>query len=222
MFTPQDDGITELWALLPGDGAALIETVLNSLGSAQTDDRSADQRRADALVDVFARVLGDPSLPQQHGQRPAINVTVSIGTLLGGEEQPAHLDGYGPITAAMARRLAADPSGTWRRLVTDNTGQLLDYGRTTYRPPANLTDHITARDKTCTFPGCQRPAKLCDLDHGEAWATGGETNSQNIAAVCARHHNAKHDAGWQVTSRPDGSREWTSPTGHTYARPPDY
>src|SRR5215475_5253409 len=76
VFTPQDDGITELWALLPADGAALVETVLNSLGNAQTDERSADQRRADALVDVFARVLSDPSLPEQHGQRPAINVTV--------------------------------------------------------------------------------------------------------------------------------------------------
>src|SRR5215475_5060522 len=76
VFTPQDDGITELWALLPADGAALIEIVLNSLGNAQTVERSADQRRADALVDVFARVLSDPSLPEQHGQRPAIQVTV--------------------------------------------------------------------------------------------------------------------------------------------------
>ncbi|HEY3088215.1 MAG TPA: DUF222 domain-containing protein, partial [Jatrophihabitantaceae bacterium] len=76
VFTPHDDGITELWALLPADGAAVIETVLNSLPSAQTDARSADQRRADALVDVFTRVLGDPALPEQHGQRPAINVTV--------------------------------------------------------------------------------------------------------------------------------------------------
>src|SRR5215469_1302954 len=117
--TPQHDGITELWALLPADGAALIQAVLNSLGNAQTDDRSADQRRADALVDVFARALADPSMPEAHGQRPAIQVTVSIGTLLGCDDKPAHLDGYGVITADMARRLAADESGTWRRLVTD-------------------------------------------------------------------------------------------------------
>jgi hypothetical protein len=66
-------------------------------------------------------VVGDPNLPEQHGQRPAINVTVPISTLLGRDNQPAHLDGYGPITAALARRLAADPTGTWRRLVTDDT-----------------------------------------------------------------------------------------------------
>src|SRR5215470_17063350 len=136
VFTPQHDGITEPWALLPADGAAVIQTVLNSPGNAQTDDRSADQRRADALVDVFARALADPSLPEQHGQRPAIQVTVQLSTLPGCDNQPAHLDGYGPITA----------------------GQLLDYGRTTYRPPTNLTDHVTARDQTCTFPGCRHAA----------------------------------------------------------------
>src|SRR5215471_11867600 len=96
VFTQQDDGITELWALLPADGAALIEAVLNSLGSAQTDSRTGDQRGADALVDVFARVLGDPSLPEAHGQRPAISITVQLSTLLSCDEQPADLDGYGP------------------------------------------------------------------------------------------------------------------------------
>jgi uncharacterized protein DUF222/HNH endonuclease len=220
VFTPQDDGVTELWALLPADGAALIEAVLNSLAWGQTDTRSVDQRRADALVDVFTRVLGDPNLPEAHGQRPAINVTVPISTLLGCDNQPAQLDGYGPITAALARRLAADPTGTWRRLVTDDTGQLLDYGRRTYRPPANLTDHVIARDRRCTFPGCRRPARLCDLDHTKAWGDGGATNSDNVTALCARHHNAKHHAGWRVRHRPDGSHDWSSPTGHRYRVPP--
>jgi hypothetical protein len=219
VFTPHDDGVTELWALLPADGAALIETVLNSLAGTQTDDRSADQRRADALVDAFARVLADPSLPEQHGQRPAISVTVAITTLLGCDEQPAELDGYGPITAAMARRIAADETGTWRRLVTDEAGQLLDYSRKTYRPPANLTDHVIARDHTCRFPGCRRKALLCDLDHREPFSAGGETSGDNIGALCTRHHRAKHSAGWRVKHGPDGTSTWTSPTGHRYRVP---
>jgi hypothetical protein len=222
VFSPQDDGITELWALLPAEGAALIEAVLNSLATTHTDDRSADQRRADALVDVFARVLGDPALPEQHGQRPAIHVTVSISTLLGCDNQPAHLDGYGPITAATARRIATDPTGTWRRLLTDDTGQLLDYGRRSYRPPANLTNHIITRDKTCTFPGCRRPARLSDLDHHEPFGNGGSTDAANIAALCGRHHNAKHHTSWHITRQPDGTTTWTSPTQHHYRVPPPF
>ena len=116
----------------------------------------------------------------------------------------------------MARRLASDETGTWRRLVTDDTGQLLDYGRKTCRPPAELSDHVIARDKACVFPGCRRTARLCDLDHVEAWTDGGDTNPANVAAPCARHHNAKHHAGWQVKPQRDGTRTWTSPTGHRF------
>ncbi len=35
----------------------------------------------------------------------------------------------------------------------------------TYRPPARLAAFIIARDQTCTFASCTRPAVACDLDH---------------------------------------------------------
>jgi hypothetical protein len=225
VFTAQPDGVTELWALLPADGAALIQAVLDSLAAPKTpgETRTADQRRADCLVDVFARVLGDPALPEHHGRHPAVQVTVPASTLLGCDELPADLDGYGPITAAMARRIAADPTGTWRRLLTDPaTGALLDYGRATYRPPTALTEHVIARDKTCVFPGCTTPARRCDLDHDRPWTAGGDTAAHNLHPLCRRHHRAKHDAGWHHLHHPDGTHHWTAPTGHTYTtHPPD-
>ncbi len=33
-------------------------------------------------MDVFARVLGDPTLPEQHGARPGVQVTVPLSTLV--------------------------------------------------------------------------------------------------------------------------------------------
>src|SRR5882724_11203970 len=224
VVTPQPDGMAELWAWLPAEGAALVKTVLDSLATVKTpgDGRVIDQRRADALIDVFARVIGDPTLPEHHGQRPAIHVTIAASTLLGCNELPADLDGYGPITAATARRIASDPTGTWRRLITDPaTGQLLEYGRSTYRPPRNLADHVIARDKTCVFPHCRRPARLCDLDHREAWCTGGYTGEHNLHPLCERHHYAKHNADWHVRRTQDGAYHWTAPTRHTYTVHPD-
>jgi hypothetical protein len=44
----------------------------------------------------------------------------------------------------MARRIAGDPTSTWPRLDTDPFGRLLDYGRTVYRPPQDLTDFVIA------------------------------------------------------------------------------
>ena len=96
--------------------------------------------------------------------RPSIQVTVALSTLLGLDEQPGDLDGSGPIPASLARRIAADQSGTWRRLVTDETGRLVNYGRSTYRPPKDLADHVIARDRTCRFPTCNRKAGRCEID----------------------------------------------------------
>jgi hypothetical protein len=191
------------------------------------DERSADQRRADALTAICAAVLTGQqpaqlaALPAWQGRRPAVQVTVAMSTLLGVDEQPADLDGYGPIPAAPARRIAADPTGTWRRLVTDPTGTLRDYGRTRYRPPRDLAEHVIARDRTCRHPGCHRAARRAELDHITGWAAGGPTSATNLHALCPRHHRAKHEAGWRVHRHPDGSTHWTSPTGRRYRKPPD-
>jgi len=103
--------------------------------------------------------------------------------------------------------------------VTDETGRLIDYGRSTYRPPKDLADHIIARDRTCRFRHCNRQACHCDLDHQQAWDQGGPTNEANLLALCCRHHHGKHEAGWTPRRLPDGAVEWSSPTGHRYVEP---
>jgi hypothetical protein len=151
--------------------------------------------------------------------RPQLQVIVPVGTLLGLTDQPGKLAGYGPIPASLARRIAAD--ATWRRLLTDPTsGALLDYGRTTYRPPADLADFVMTRDRTCRFPGCRQPAHRCDLDHGTPYPTG-ETNPGNLCCLCRRHHRLKHETSWRFQRRPDGTILWNSPSGHRYLVEPE-
>jgi hypothetical protein len=77
------------------------------------------------------------------------------------------------------------------------------------------------RAQPCVFPTCNRRAKDCDLDHLRAWQDGGETNPENLASECPRHHQVKHEAEWTVKRLPDGTVRWTSPTGHEYNRPFD-
>jgi hypothetical protein len=222
--TPRGDGMAELWALLPAEGAAAVMTAVDALASVTSadDPRTADQRRADALVDLGVAALHDPLLPRAQGMRPSVQVTVALSTLLGEDEQPGELAGHGPIPASLARRLAADETGTWRRLVTDPvTGHLLDYGDKTYRPPKDLAEFVIARDQACTFPTCSRAAHRCDLDHRIPYSQGGSTSSGNIDALCKRHHLGKHQAGW-TPHRTSKGTTWISPTRHIYrSRPPD-
>src|SRR6266851_10195463 len=44
-----------------------------------------------------------------------------------------------------------------------------------YHPPDRLQNLIRARQRTCSFPGCRRPATRCDLDHTLAYDQGGPT-----------------------------------------------
>jgi hypothetical protein len=154
-------------------------------------------------------------------QRPAVQITVAATTLLGLDDQPAELEGYGPIPASMAIRISEDPTGTWHRLITDRAGRLLDHQTRTYKPPAALAKHVIARDQHCVHPGCRRKAWNCELDHRIPYPAGG-TNAGNLQPLCKRHHTLKHHSDRTVTKHSDGSNDWTSPTNHRHRyRPPE-
>jgi hypothetical protein len=223
-IAPADHGTSWLMALLPAAQAQLLYDQIDATARmAPADDvRTMDQVRADALV---AAVLNGVSgeLPNSQGHRPVINVTVALTSLTGQSEEPGWLDSYGPITAGYARQLAHDPTGTWRRLVTDPvSGQLLDYGSTRYRPPRHLSDHVIERDGECAFPFCSHRARRSDLDHVIAYPRG-STSAANLQPLHRRHHNAKTEAGWQVERHHStGSTRWTSPAGRQYrTKPPE-
>jgi hypothetical protein len=223
-IAPAETGTSWLMALLPAAQAQLLYDRVDAVArlAPVEDPRTMDQLRADALVNaVLHGLTGD--VATQQGQQPTINVTVALSTLVGQNDEPGWLDGYGPVTAGYARQLAHDPTGTWRRLVTDPiTGQLLNYGTTRYRPPRQLVDHVIARDGECTFPYCTHRARRSDLDHITAYPHG-NTNADNLQPLHRRHHNAKTQAGWQAQRHPHtGSTRWTSPTGrHYHSNPPE-
>ncbi|HEU5265093.1 MAG TPA: DUF222 domain-containing protein, partial [Jatrophihabitans sp.] len=173
VFTPQDNGVSSLWALLPADAAAAIEDAVRQAAARcrGLDERTADQRRADALTDLILTPLL-PTCPAAEpgtatagtgasrstdtsavtpagdrapatapagapgsdcaagigGLRPTVHVTVALSTLLGLDEQAGELRGHGPIPAVLARALAFDPTGTWRRILTDTDGRYLEAG----------------------------------------------------------------------------------------------
>ena len=157
-----------------------------------------------------------------------VRVTISASTLLGLDDRPADLDGYGPIDAVRARALAS--GGVWRRVVTDPlTGQVLDVGRTRYRPTAALAEHVRTRDGTCAAPGCPVPARRADLDHTTAYHPRpddppdtplGRTDADNLGPLCRRHHRLKTDGGYRLRQINPGLFEWLTPTGHRYLTRP--
>ncbi|EUA53130.1 HNH endonuclease family protein [Mycobacterium intracellulare 1956] len=89
-----------------------------------------------------------------------------------------------------------------------------------YVPSRALADFVRCRDLTCRWPGCDRPATSCDVDHTIPYAAGGPTHASNLKALCRTHHLVKTFWGWQEKQLPDGTLIFTSPAGHTYVTTP--
>ena len=88
-----------------------------------------------------------------------------------------------------------------------------------YTVPGRLRRFLQARDRTCVFPGCTRPASQTDKDHRTPWPLG-RTHPDNLQCLCRHHHRAEH-AAFDVQLHPNGTHTWTSRrTGHTQDRPP--
>ncbi|QNE23107.1 HNH endonuclease [Kribbella qitaiheensis] len=89
-----------------------------------------------------------------------------------------------------------------------------------YTPSAALDRFVRLRDRTCQFPGCNRPAEFTDVDHRVPFAAGGRTTADNLWCLCRHHHRLKHEGGWEIHSNVDGSCTWISPTGRRYRNSP--
>jgi len=159
------------------------------------------------------------------GRETQVLVTIGLATLLGYNDDPAHLDRYGPIAAAMARDIAAH--GVWRCAVIDDVhGAILGLGKSTYRAgyvPGPALQHLTRTIyRTCAFPGCRTTATStrCDWDHVRPWP-GGSTCSCNGQPLCRSHHRMKTTGLLRIEpstdpAHPAGTWIWTTLTGRRY------
>ncbi len=217
------DGMAFLTMKLPAEVAhrvfARVDSAARNLARDADETRTLAQLRADAAGDL----LLDGVLEGGRVPRVSVAVTVPVMTLLGHEDEPGILEGYGPIDAQTARRLAAHAPSFTRLLTHPVTGALLDIDRGVYRPPADLKRWLEVTDVTCAFPGCTRLARNSDIDHIVDRQFGGETRAGNLVHLCRHHHRLKHMTRWTVraTDRDPGCRvEWSSPTGHRRAQDP--
>lgn len=230
------DGMAWLHAFLPAEDALLIKDRLDRIARAASDGtadaggaggggdaRGRDQLRADATRDLLlhGRLSADSVFADAAATvQPTVHVTVPVLTLTGHSAEPGELDGYGPVDAGTARRLAAKAPSFTRLLTHPVSGTVLDVDRTSYRPPADLKRWLEVRDGGCRFPGCNRRAARCEVDHSVDWQHEGRTAFDNLAHLCALHHHLKHESFWSVQHVSGGVLEWTSPAGRTHVTQP--
>jgi hypothetical protein len=177
----------------------------------QDDLRTPAQRRADALAEICRQWLDMADRPTVAGERPHVTVTVGADALQKTSARAGELDHVGPVDPEAARRLACDASVM--RVVMAGRSEPLDVGRLTSVVPPAIRRAVVVRDRTCRFPGCDRPHAWCDAHHVVHWADGGPTTLANLVLMCRRHHRMIHEGGFRLElvdgrptfKRPDGS-----------------
>ena len=210
-----------LRARLDTVGADTLRSALEPLATktGAEDPRRRKRRMADALIELANHGLDSGELPSQGGQRPHVQVTTTLETLMGVCGAPAGtLQFSEPVSIATVQRLACDASIT--RILLNPKSLPVDVGRATRAPSAGLRKALVARDGGCIWPGCERPASWTAAHHFKHWGHFGETELPNMGLVCYRHHELCHEGGWNLAWSDDGrllvippSPDWPVPRG---------
>jgi hypothetical protein len=225
---PAPDAMTILSGLLPvAQGVAVIAALGRSADSLRSegDERSRGQIMADTLVE---RVTGQATASAPGVEVKLVMTDQTLWNYGEGSHEPAQVQGFGPIPADLARRIArtsVEAAGLWlRRLYTHpDTGRLVAMESRMRRFEGGLAEFLIVRDQMCRTPWCDAPVR--HGDHVTSSEHGGPTSEVNGQGLCEACNHAKTAIGWRARPGPAGAGEHVetiTPTGHIYhSRAPD-
>ncbi len=209
---PNTDGsYTAAGRLTPACGAQLLAWLTPRAAPRPSDDagrdpRSHGQRMHDALEQLAGVAVRRTELVDSGA--PAQVVITMTADQLANRQGLAETSFGQPLPVRDALALADEASLHF--LLRDQRGAILKHGRTKRIATRAQTIALIARDRGCTFPGCDHPPEHCQRHHVIAWADGGRTDLDNLTLVCGYHHREFDRGGWscQVT---DGIPQWIPP-----------
>jgi Domain of unknown function (DUF222) len=231
-FVRFDDERRMVWAQLTGDAYALVKSAVlgrarrhNHPSSSDPDFVRFESRCADALVQICVEqgrranaATATSSATVHGGARTTMVVHTDLDRLLYGDGYGhASIEGVGPISAEVARRLACDAHITLSFDAPD--GSSLDQKRLERNPSDAQRIEIRRRDKGCRFPGCGCK-NVTDVHH-VVWASQqGPTVLSNLLTLCVAHHSRVHELGWKMDGNAQAEVRFVSPHGRLFVSSP--
>jgi hypothetical protein len=206
-------GCVAIDAMLDPLGGEMFKTELDRLCEQlrlhdirDSAERTPQQRRADALVEMATRSATAPA----DGIRPRPLLTVTIG-----------IDPFNHLCQTAAGTVIAP--GLVMPLLGD-----ADIERIIYDPPnrtitaskrsrfsAAMRRIIEIRDQRCQHPGCDEPAARCDTDHIVPRSRGGVTCLCNGQLLCTYHNRIYKMATDKAAIRPPPDPRRKHPCPHS-------
>jgi len=159
------------------------------------DPRTLTQISADAIVELAKHGIGCTKTEAPMSATTVV-VRMSLDSLLTGLGQAQIDGGEEPISAATARRLAADAGII--PMVLGGNSEVLDLGvsRRLFSRAQRIA--FAERDGGCAWRNCPRPPSYTEAHHIAWWSAGGRSDLDNGALLCSRHHHLIHSHRWRI------------------------
>ena len=180
-----DNGIAEIHGSLWTADAHLLDKRLGALAATvcEHDPRTKEQRRADSLgaLAAGAERLGcrcgraDCRAGGETASAVVIHVVAGQDTVSGLSNTPGSMV---DVDALLPPELINELARSAKLVPVVHPGDALPEDG--YVPSRALGNFVRCRDMTCRFPGCDRPAFGCDLDHTIPFSEGGATHASNL------------------------------------------
>jgi len=170
------------------------------------DPRTNEQLAYDLFLDLLRAGVGAEAKDVCGTREPGVRMVVVKDAVTG---EAAQRDAFGRLIAVGHTedgRTTFD-GGTIERalclggaveVAVDNCGKPLDVGREErlFTPKQRLA--LAVRDGGCMWPGCDRPASMCEAHHVVPWSQGGRTDIDDGILLCRFHHLWLHFHGWAI------------------------
>ncbi len=246
-FVRFDDERCLLWAQLTSDAYALVKSAIvgrarrhDHPSAGDPDYERFESRCADALLQISVeqgrgqrptstaattstasstpKTASNTRTPVHGGARTTMIVHTDLERLLYGDGYGhASIEGVGPISAEVARRLACNAHITLSFDAPDGTP--LDQKKLERDPSEAQRIEIRRRDNGCRFPGCG--CKHVTDVHHIVWASKqGPTVMSNLLTLCVAHHSRVHELGWKMDGDAQAEVRFTSPQGRIFVSSP--
>ncbi|MBC6457799.1 HNH endonuclease signature motif containing protein [Actinomadura sp. HBU206391] len=246
------DGTAYLYGTgLPAEETAAAFERLDAMARAAKqagDSRPMDQIRCDVFLGLLSGTWQGPGPIHRRG---VLELTCDLPTLAGLAESSADLNGFGPVIAEIARKIAEamaqDGDTVWRYTITDPVpGRLLHHDTTQARPnlpatplpaapgtgrPARRKDprrNLTSRDRALVIARdrtCRGPGCRVPANRAEidhlVPHAAGGPSRPSNTDCKCGYCHDLRDAGWTVVRDAFGQTHWTTPLGHHYTVPPE-
>jgi len=176
-----------------GDNAAEDNRSATGAPSERVQDaRSYGQRMHDALEELAGLAVRRTEVVESGA--PAQVIITMTASQLADRSGLAETSFGQLLTVPEALRLADEAAISL--LVRDASGAILKHGRLKRIATRAQTLALIARDRGCSFPGCDRPPEWCQRHHVVGWAEGGRTDLDNLTLICGYHHRHFEAEGW--------------------------